>query len=428
MDRAVQPGGFFHLAAGHQPDQALCDDTVESGFSCRPFLFLPNDSGDVGFIMKILVNAIPMTGLLTGIARYLRNLYHTIHGMGRADIRYFNGNCVVDAMPPMADAGRWQKTVGAVRYLPDHLVFGIRAARWMKYEYYLNRVCQNEAPGFSVYHETAFSPARLTRVPTVFSIYDLSLRRYKETHPKERVLFFEHFIKTRLRYARHILTISEFIRQEIISEFKVAPSMVTAVPLAADPVFTPADKKVVAQVRQNYNLPPSYLLFVSSLEPRKNIDILLDALVETKTDIPIVLVGWKGWGEKSWFEKIKNLKNRVYLTGHIPDHDLRAVYTGAQALIYPSLYEGFGLPIVEAMACGCPVICSNISSMPEVAGDAAVLIDPLQSNELAQAIENVVYDTDVRNRLVEKGKQRALDFTWESTAGQTLDVYRNVVK
>jgi alpha-1,3-rhamnosyl/mannosyltransferase len=206
--------------------------------------------------------------------------------------------------------------------------------------------------------------------------------------------------------------------------------MVTAVPLAADPVFTPADEKVVARVRQKYNLPPSYLLFVSSLEPRKNIDVLVDALVETKTDIPIVLVGWKGWGEKSWFEKIKNknLKNRVYLTGHIPDHDLRAVYTGAQALIYPSLYEGFGLPLVEAMACGCPVICSNVSSMPEVAGDAAVLIDPMQSSELAQAIENVVHDTGLRNFLVEKGRQRALGFTWESTADQTLDVYRNVVK
>lgn len=380
--------------------------------------------------MKILVNAIPMTGLLTGIARYLRNLYHTIHTMGRADIRYFNGNGIVDTMPPMADSGRWQKTVGAVRYLPDHVVFGIRAARWMTYEYHLNGVCRSEDPGFSVYHETAFSPAKLTRVPTVFSIYDLSLRRYKETHPKERVLFFEHFIKTRLRYARHILTISEFIRQEIISEFKVAPSMVTAVPLAPDPVFTPADKDVVAKVRQKYDLPSSYLLFVSSLEPRKNIDILMDALVEAKTDIPLVLVGWNAWGKKSWFEKIKNknFKNKVHLTGHIPDRDLRAVYTGAQALIYPSLYEGFGLPIVEAMACGCPVICSNISSMPEVAKDAAVLIDPRQSSELAQAIEHVVFDTSTRNLLVEKGKQRALDFTWESTANQTLDVYRNVAK
>jgi alpha-1,3-rhamnosyl/mannosyltransferase len=186
----------------------------------------------------------------------------------------------------------------------------------------------------------------------------------------------------------------------------------------------------VATVRQKYHLPPSYLLFVSSLEPRKNIDVLVDALVETKTDIPIVLVGWKGWGEKSWFEKIrnKNLKNRVYITGHIPDHDLRAVYTGAQALIYPSLYEGFGLPIVEAMACGCPVICSNVSSMPEVAGDAAVLINPRQSSELAQAIETVVHDTGARTLLAEKGRQRALGFTWESTANQTLDVYRNAAR
>lgn len=380
--------------------------------------------------MKILVDAIPMTGLLTGIARYLRNLYSTMTLMDKVDASYFNGRTLADAMPPLADSVKWQNTTRSVRNLPDAVVFGLRAARWLKYEYHLNRICRNNPSAFSLYHETAFTPAKLTAVPTVFSVYDLSLRRYRDTHPKERVWLFEYFIKTRLRYASHIITISEFIKQEIIDEFNVPASMVTAVPLAPDPLFVPCSNDLVKTVRLKYNLPGSYLLFVSSLEPRKNIDLLIDALALAATDIPLVLVGWRGWGEKRWFEKIKdkNLKNRIFLTGHVPDHDLRAIYTGAQALVYPSLYEGFGLPIVEAMACNCPVICSDCASMPEVAGDAALLIDPARSDELAMAIETIVHDTDTRNDLMQKGLLRAAGFTWDHTAKQTLEVFKRTTK
>ncbi|WP_245742901.1 glycosyltransferase family 4 protein [Desulfobacula phenolica] len=380
--------------------------------------------------MKILVDSIPMSGLLTGIARYLRNLYTTMNSMDPVDVAYFNGRTTTDAMPPSADSLSWQNTNRSVRTLPDALVFGLRAARWFKYEYYLNKICRKDPSAFSVYHETAFTPAKLTAIPTVYSVYDLSLRRYRDTHPKERVWLFEYFIKIRLRYAKHILTISEFIRQEIMDEFKVPPSMVTAVPLAPDPLFFPCSDEGVKAVRRYYNLPESYLLFVSSLEPRKNIDLLIDALALAHTDIPMVFVGWQGWGKKRWLEKIKgkNFKNRIYLTGHIPDHDLRAVYTGATALVYPSLYEGFGLPIVEAMACNCPVICSDTASMPEVAGDAAVLIDPARSDDLAHAIEILVHDTETRNDLVKKGRLRAAAFTWEKTAGQTLDVFKRVAE
>jgi alpha-1,3-rhamnosyl/mannosyltransferase len=120
------------------------------------------------------------------------------------------------------------------------------------------------------------------------------------------------------------------------------------------------------------------------------------------------------------------MRNRVYLIGHIPDNDLKIIYNGAQALIYPSLYEGFGLPIVEAMACGCPVICSNTASMPEVAGDAAVLIDPSRSDELAHAIEIIVHDTTFREKIMAKGFNRAKNFTWSNTAAQTLDIFKMV--
>jgi glycosyltransferase involved in cell wall biosynthesis len=380
--------------------------------------------------MKILVDAIPMTGLLTGIARYLRNLYTAMGPLTQTDVSYFDGRTATTAMPPLADSAGWQQATSAIRRLPDPLVFGLRAAHWFRYEYYLNSLCRRSAPGFSVYHETAFTPARLSRVPTVYSVYDLSLRRYSHTHPKERVWLFEYFIKTRLRYAAHILTISEFIRQEIIDEFKVPSSMVTAVPLAPDPLFFPCSAGEVKQVRQRYRLPESYLLFVSSLEPRKNIDLLIDALAIARTDIPLVLVGWQGWGKKHWLDKIADsrLKNRIFFTGHVPDHDLKAVYTGACALVYPSLYEGFGLPIVEAMACRCPVICSNAASMPEVAGDAALFIDPRDTSGMVRAIETIVHDSQLRRDLVEKGVCRAAGFTWDKTAKQTLEVFRQVAR
>ncbi|MEE4362765.1 MAG: glycosyltransferase family 1 protein [Desulfotignum sp.] len=378
--------------------------------------------------MKILVDAIPMTGLLTGIARYLRNLYTTIEHLNLARTAYFTGKAVAGSLPPLAPSRKWQQTTQSVRHLPDPVVFGIRAARWLWYEHTLNRICRNRASGITLYHETAFTPAKLTTVPTVYSVYDLSLRRYKDTHPKERVWLFAYFIKTRLKYARHILTISEFIRKEIMEEFKVPPHMVSSVPLAPDPLFAPCTSAAVNAVKKKYNLPHDYLVFVSSLEPRKNISLLMDALAAAKTDIPLVLVGWHGWGDKDWLAKTNAgvLKDRVFFTGHVPDQDLKAVYTGAAALVYPSLYEGFGLPIVEAMACGCPVICSDTASMPEVAGDAALLIDPHRSDSLAHAIDTMVHDTGVRTSFIQKGFGRAGQFTWEKTARQTIDIFSRV--
>ena len=138
-------------------------------------------------------------------------------------------------MPPLADTCKWQKKTAAVWNLPDQVVFGLRSLRWLRYENILRKICRKNT--FNIYHETAFVPAKVTNIPTVYSIYDLSLRRYRDTHPRERVWFFEYFLKRRMPFATHILTISEFIRQEIIEEFKVPTEMVTAIPLAPDPIF-----------------------------------------------------------------------------------------------------------------------------------------------------------------------------------------------
>lgn len=386
--------------------------------------------------MNIVVNAVPMAGTLTGIARYLRNLYARLEQVNGVSVSYFNGHRMMPGMPcPNRSAGR-RTAARIMRALPAPLSFGARAVRWYLYEHRLNQAVSRAMGSWAdrngcppvVHHETGFTPARLTRVPTLFSLYDLSLRRYRETQPRERVMLFDYFMEKRLAHADHILTISGFVRREIMDEFKIPGAMVSSVHLAADPLFSPAGPGPVRETLDRYGLPGEYLLFVSSLEPRKNIGLLVDAMAQTRTSIPLVLAGWQGWGEKPWLATIKDrgLKNRIYFTGHLPDHDLKHLYSGARALVYPSLYEGFGLPILEAMACGCPVICANAASMPEVAGDAARLIDPLDAGDLASAIDEVVLKEDLRAGLVERGLSRTAGFTWEKTAAQTLEIFKKV--
>ena len=367
-----------------------------------------------------------MTGLLTGIARYLRNMYSRMAEMEQVEISYLVGKELARSLPPLADSDKWQKKTSAASKLPDQVIFGIQSLRWLSHESFLRKTCRKSV--FNLYHETAFVPAKMTEVPTVFSIYDLSLRRYRNTHPRERVWFFEYFIKRRMPFVNHILTISEFIRQEIIEEFKVPAERVTAVPLAPDPTFSLRSAEDIKKIKQQYRLPQSYLLFVSSLEPRKNIDLLIEAMHKINIDIPLVLVGWHGWGDKEWLEKIKSikLKNRIHIIGHVPDEHLAEIYNGATALVYPSLYEGFGLPIVEAMACGCPVICSDTASMPEAAGDAAFFINPKKCDELSAAIECVVNDEETRRDLIRKGQAQVKRFSWERTARETLDLFKKV--
>ncbi|MCJ7602521.1 MAG: glycosyltransferase family 4 protein [Desulfobulbaceae bacterium] len=378
--------------------------------------------------MKILVNSIPMSGMLTGIARYLRSLYAEIAQLDDVEVSFFDGRAVSNTIPALADSQKRQRMTKLMRKLPGHLVFLLRCHRWLRYEQALRKLCRTSR--FDLYHETDFVPAKQQFLPAVYSVYDLSLMRFPQTHPLDRVLFFDFFFKRRIQYATHILTISNYIRREIIDYFGIDDKCASFVPLAPAACFTPMAEHRVEAVRSKYHVPVNYLLFAGTIEPRKNIQLLIKALQKIDGAISLVLTGWQGWGEKQWMQIMQEtgIAHRVIVTGHIPDSDLAALYNGATAMIYPSLYEGFGLPIIEAMACGCPVICSNTSSMPEVAGDAALLIDPTDVETLRRAIENVLNDRRKRDQLKELGIERARLFSWRETARQTVTLFRNVVK
>jgi len=235
------------------------------------------------------------------------------------------------------------------------------------------------------------------------------------------------------RRAQAILTISEYSKQEIVRHLHVSPEKVQVTPLAASEVFHLAPKSDIEQVTQKYGL-DKFILTVSTLEPRKNMSTLFEALAQIKQaqpDFPykLVHVGPKGWMFGTLFAQVEQLGlvNDVIFLGHIPLEDLVLLYNAASLFVYPSLYEGFGLPVLEAMSCGCPVITSNTSSLPEVTGTAAILIDPTETESIARAMIEVLFHEELSQKLRIAGLERAKLFSWERCAQQTLEVYRAVL-
>jgi len=376
--------------------------------------------------MNILVNAIPLSEITTGIQRYARCLYTELQSLPNVSISYLGRFGCGPEMPPQAQPDQWSKRMSLIRQLPDSVIVGLRVLDRMHYERRLRSTCR--AGAFDVFHETAHFPPVTLGVPVVYTFHDLSLMKHREKHPRERVWFSDLFFARRLPHAAHIITVSHFIRNELIEELNVPPDMVTAIPLAQGVVHHQRPRDDITAMLDRRGWPREYILFVGTLEPRKNLALLIKALSMTKTDIPLLLAGWAGWGDKPWLDEIGRLglRNRVVLTGYADDETLACLYNGASALVYPSLYEGFGLPVLEAMACGCPVLCSNCSSLPEVAGDAAMLIDPHDPAALADSLDTVLHDSTLRQHLIEAGLQRSSMFSWNTTALKTLEIFKRV--
>jgi len=376
--------------------------------------------------MKILVNATPLTNLFTGISRYVSCLYQQLEKNRDLAVSYITNGLYSQQMPRQTEPAAWVKRTNWIWNLPDFMVTAARSLYWLQYEARVRKYSTQH--NHDLYHETGFVPVAATNLPIIYTLYDLSLAKYSEEHPRERVWFFNLFFKRRLPYAAHIITISEFMRREMIHELQLAPERVTAIPLAPDTSFFPRQHQDITKMLDFKNLPKEYILCVGTLEPRKNLALLIKALALIPSKIPLILVGWHGWGDKKWLQDIQGLglEGRVYRTGYIDEETLACLYSGARIFIYPSLYEGFGLPVLEAMSCGCPVLCSHAASLPEVAGDAALFFDPHSSQDLAQAIERLLGSEQLRLSFAQRGLQRARAFSWDKTAEKTLDVFRQV--
>ncbi|HEX7593459.1 MAG TPA: glycosyltransferase family 1 protein [Anaerolineae bacterium] len=285
-------------------------------------------------------------------------------------------------------------------------------------------------------HSPYYIKPYYSRVSSVVNIFDLiPLRVPKDSLTWRARLFFRLAVSLAARTATRIIASSVATRADLVTLLRVPREKIDVIPLAADACFAPQPAAEIARVRAKYALPDEYVLSVGINKPHKNIAALIEAW-QSLGDLSrtLVIAGARD-AQSAQQAAVENRKpvlseaegSRIQFIHNVDDRDLPALYSGAAVFVMPSLYEGFGLPTLEAMACGAPVICSNTSSLPEVVDDAALLIDPHSVDEMAVAIERVLSDAALRDELRAKSLARAAQFSWERTARETLAVYRSVV-
>lgn len=270
-------------------------------------------------------------------------------------------------------------------------------------------------------------------VPVVLTIHDMSLFLQARTQPLRSLLTVRPIVPLAARRAAAIITLSQYTRQDMIRGLKIDPCKVHVVYGAPSMQFKPiTDGSELDRVRRQYGLPDRFVLYVGTLEPRKNIPRLLRAFAQVRCAHPearLVMAGQLGWKHRAIWQEIEALAltDVMQWLGYVPSADLPALYSLATAFAFPSLYEGFGLPVIEAMACGTPVITSQDTALAEVAGDAALLIDPLEVESIASGLMRLLNDSALRAELRARGLCRAAEFSWARAAAETVKVYEQVM-
>lgn len=269
---------------------------------------------------------------------------------------------------------------------------------------------------------------------SVVTFHDMTFFLYPELHTRAKRLFFPLAIRASARQADALTAVSESTRQDAIRVLGISPEKIVATQLGVDPTFRPInDAAIKRKIAEKYDLPERFILYVGLLEPRKNLPMLIRAykrLIDGGENFKLVLVGRYGWMYEELLRQINNLdlEEMVHFTGYVSQEDLPLVYNLSSLFVYPTLYEGFGLPALEAMACGVPVITTDVSSLPEIVGEAGILVPVNNVEALYGAMIAVLGDEDLRRKMINKGIQRAAKFTWEQTAILTFQVYQQVMR
>ena len=298
--------------------------------------------------------------------------------------------------------------------LPMHLTFGKRPDLFFSMSHYGPR----------------FSP-----VPYDITIFDLSYLHYPELFRKNDLYQLTNWTKYSIKNSKHIFAISKSTKEDIIKNYGVDPSKITVIYIGYDKnLFKPQPKEKIQKVKKMYKVSGDYIIFVGTLQPRKNLERLIDAFSQlihysslATHHLQLVIVGKKGWMYDQIFKKVKQLglEKRIIFTDYVPDDDLPSLICGAKVYVLPSLWEGFGIPVIEAQACGVPVVVSNVSSLPEIVAESGILVNPNDVNSIANGIKRAV-DEKTRMDLVRRGFENVKRFSWEKCAEETLEVLEKV--
>ncbi|HLL76766.1 MAG TPA: glycosyltransferase family 1 protein [Pyrinomonadaceae bacterium] len=378
--------------------------------------------------MRIGIDGIPLATPKTGIGHYTFEVARELARSRPADEFELIAPVPIAARPGGAEGGPGVAPANLRACVPR--TDGSLRRRWWSFGLPLHLREQN----FTLYHGTNYNVPPWADCPTVVTVHDLSLLLHPETHEARLVELARRRLPVMTRTAAHVLTDSESVRAEICDLLGVEPERVTAVPLAARRAFCPAAPGEAEEVRRRLGVREDFVLFVGTVEPRKNLLTLVrafDLLARASTLRPqLVIAGRKGWLTEELYELVERSPSasRILFTGYVTDEELCALYSSCRVFAYPSLYEGFGLPPLEAMACGAPVVASRIPVIEETAGaEAARLVAPTDAEALAAALAELLRDDAARSELAARGLARAAEFTWERTARQTFEVYERVL-
>jgi len=386
--------------------------------------------------IKLILETDAIIQPLTGIGRYALELLRVFQSSEEfSDIKCLNRGRWYEPGGVLEEAASWdnnpQKQAAemvrpAWRRNPLRRVMG----RLLPY---INQHNLEKHADSHIYHSPNYklSPFAGKKVAT---FHDLSIFLYPQYHPEDRLKVLRPAIEHAAQVADHLITDSQQVRQEVMSYFGIPGERVTAIPLATPLNNTAIDYPARDQFLTKMGLrPDGYILFVSTLEPRKNISGLLGAYEllpsQLRQRYPLVLAGQLGWKSQDISRALDRAKRRgdVIQPGYLSNAQIRHLYAGARAFVFPSFYEGFGLPLLEAQSYGVPVISSDCSCMPEVAGDAAILVNPEAYSALADAMQQLIEDDQLHASLSSRGIENAGKYSWENTAEQTMNVYRSLM-
>ena len=377
--------------------------------------------------MNILIDAIPLMSPLTGVGQYVLNLADYLKRLDlKYDYHFFYGTHISSEIrsgpSKVVTLARW---ASFKRIIPYRLKHSIK-------RFNLNVLALRR--GITLFHETNFIPLMHFGVPEVSTVHDMTVILYPEKHPMERVKLFEKRLLNDIHDFKHIIVVSENTKRDLITLTGYPEERITITSLGCNNSFRLLERESVKTFLRKRGLPEKYILFVGTLEPRKNIEFLIRSYYglekRLRDEYPLLIAGPKGWYYDSIFKLVDDLAlgSSVRFLGYVPDEELPLLYNGASLFVYPSFYEGFGLPPLEAMTCGCPVITSNTSSLPEVVGTGGVMVNPEDEDDLRVRMEEALTDEKTRIGMSEYGLQRAKRFSWEKCARETLGAYKKAAR
>lgn len=376
--------------------------------------------------MNVLLDGSPLYSNRSGVYRYTAKLYEHLSALG-VHVKFLQNPVFFRKRPPVPD---WPENAMLDRYYPYKAI-----RRFMKPNPLYRVPLDLFAPGsIDIVHGTNFVHFPALKAGTVVTIHDLAYMRYPEVTTEQIYRHHMKWVPYSARVCDRIIADSMQTKEDIVELLSVPEDKIDVVHLAADGQFRPLPPDEAKTVTDLYGLSDGYFLAVGTVEPRKNLITLLRAykrLLDAGCREPrLVIVGPKGWKYNPIMEYIKEhgLEERVVFTGYVPDERLPALYNRARALVYPSIYEGFGLPLVEAMSCGIPVIASNLSSIPEIVGDAGLLFPPTDAEQLAGLMKDIWNDHGLHGQYAQKALERSRRFSWERTARETLEVYHKALE